>query len=234
MAVAPEYNTPYVAETVPGEVVVHATPASVGVLSMLAFLVAGWGAAVPFAGASFGFGADGHAAWFWDVQRVVIGLLPGIAGMVAAVVILASLPMLRRQAGTPGLAMAGTLMILAGAWFIVGPAASRVVLSRGYFVAAPPLRLLANQIGWALGPGVILAVCGAFAIGWSMRQRRVLARLAPVAVAGAVPAPSTVPVAGTVPLRSTVSAVPAAPVSPAVVTTTDPAVVTAVPPETTI
>jgi hypothetical protein len=34
-----------------------------------------------------------------------------------------------------------------------------------------PLRALENQVGYSLGTGLILAVCGAFTIGWAARHQ---------------------------------------------------------------
>jgi hypothetical protein len=71
--------------------------------------------------------------------------------------------------------MAGLVAVLCGAWFVIGPLAWSVIDNvRPYFVVASPLRQLANEVGYAMGPGLILGVCGAFAIGWATRHNRPL------------------------------------------------------------
>ena len=70
------------------------------------------------------------------------------------------------------LTLAGVIAVLCGAWFVIGPYAWPVITSSsGYFVAASPLRELANVVGYSLGTGVILASLGAFAIGWASRHQ---------------------------------------------------------------
>jgi hypothetical protein len=213
MAVAPDYGTVYVPEPVPAEVSVQATPVSLGFVGVTMLLVAAWGGLVPFVGPLFGFSADGHRSWVWDQQHAVLAVLPGAVGVLAALLLIGRLHLLRRGLGIGGVAAAGVLATLAGGWFVVAPAASRVVLSVGYFVTASPFRALVDQLGYAFGPGLVLVACGAFAIGWSLRQRGVVARLAVVPLAQAA-------------MRPTIAAVPAAPVAP--VAMTAPVIVTPV------
>jgi hypothetical protein len=74
--------------------------------------------------------------------------------------------------GRISLATAGVIALICGAWFVIGPLAWPVITNHhAYFVTASPLRELANQLGYSLGTGVILAACGAFAIGWATRHQ---------------------------------------------------------------
>ncbi|HEY1828263.1 MAG TPA: hypothetical protein VGF87_09585, partial [Acidimicrobiales bacterium] len=65
------------------------------------------------------------------------------------------------------------LAMAAGAWFVVGPLAWNVAYGR-FFLAASPTRTLEYWVGYSMGPGLVLAVCGAFALGWAARHDRPL------------------------------------------------------------
>jgi len=81
----------------------------------------------------------------------------------------------RALAGLARLGSAATGLIVAacGAWLVIGPLAWPVVeRSRGPFVTASPLRELAYQVGYSLGPGLLLGIVGALAVGWAVRSRR--------------------------------------------------------------
>ena len=100
----------------------------------------------------------------------------------------------RRQAS---LGAAGLVAIACGAWFAIGPLAWRVIDNVGpYFVSTTPLRQLADQAGYSLGPGLILGMCGAFAIGWATRHNRPLASSGDVSTTAAPTATSSAPAAG--------------------------------------
>src|SRR6202034_4665416 len=73
--------------------------------------------------------------------------------------------------GRISLTGAGLISLASGAWFAVGPWAWPVVENtKSYFVSATPLHTLANIGGYALGPGLIAAGCGAFFLGWASRH----------------------------------------------------------------
>ena len=84
--------------------------------------------------------------------------------------------------GRLSLAMAGTLLMICGAWFAVGPVAWPVISDgSGYFIASTHLRVLAYEVGYSIGTGLILVVCGAFVDGWAV---------APSAEGGAMTVPA--------------------------------------------
>jgi hypothetical protein len=148
---------------------------SLGLVGLVGLAVSAWGALVPFLGPAIGFAGDGSSSWHWSLSHVLIGLIPGAVGIVVGLSLLA-------PRGTAvgrskfGLSWAGLVAIASGAWFMIGPLAWPVLYtSRPYFVSATPLRELEYWIGYALGPGLILAVCGAFAVGWATRHDRPLA-----------------------------------------------------------
>ena len=72
---------------------------------------------------------------------------------------------------------------------MIGPFAWPVIdNTHAYFAPTSPMHLLANMVGYSLGTGLILAACGAFALGWAVRHQRPFeAAAAPVSTAPAPP-----------------------------------------------
>ena len=153
---------------------VRSTSISLGMVGFIALIASAWGGIVPFVGPTFGFSADGAASWHWDLSHVVLALIPGALGCIAALTFLAPVnaTVTRRRLS---LSTAGVIGIASGAWFVVGPLAWPVLVNtHSYFIVATPLRALEYQIGYALGPGLILVICSAFAMGWAARHNRPL------------------------------------------------------------
>jgi hypothetical protein len=144
-------------------------------IGLLTIIISAWGGVVPYIGPGFGFSADGTSSWSWNLTHSVLALVPGAIGVLVGFSFLARVPadgIGRRQAS---LGTAGLIAVACGAWFAIGPLAWRVIDNVGpYFVSTTPLRQLADQAGYSLGPGLILGMCGAFAIGWATRHNRPL------------------------------------------------------------
>ena len=149
--------------------------ASLWSLGVITLLISAWGGIIPYLGPTFSFSADGATSWQWNLTHSVLALVPGAIGCLVAFSFLAPLSpegVARRRVS---LTVAGLVAVVCGAWFVIGPLAWPIVNNSGqYFVAADPLRGLGNQVGYSFGPGLILAACGAFAIGWAVRHNRPL------------------------------------------------------------
>jgi hypothetical protein len=154
---------------------VRSTSISLGMVGFVALVVSAWGGIVPFVGPTFGFSADGAASWHWQLSHVVLGLIPGALGCLVGLTLLApaNATVTRRRLS---LSTAGVIGIASGAWFVIGPLAWPVLVNtHSYFLTlATPLRELEYQVGYALGPGLILVMCSAFAVGWAARHNRPL------------------------------------------------------------
>jgi hypothetical protein len=138
-------------------------------------MISAWGGIIPYVGPTFGFSADGSGSWQWNLTHSVLALIPGAVGCLIGLTFMARIPDARIGRRKMSLSMAGLIAVLCGAWFVIGPLAWSVIdNTRAYFVAASPLRMLANEVGYSLGTGLILALCGAFAIGWATRHDRPL------------------------------------------------------------
>jgi hypothetical protein len=157
---------------------------SLRMVGLLTLLVAAWGGIVPYLGPTFGYSADGSASWTWNLAHGVLALAPGCIGVIAGLAMVSAGGRLAVGFGRMSLATAGLLALAAGGWFIVGPTAWPVLENtHAYFVGGTPLRVLEYVLGYSLGTGAIVAAGGAFAVGWSMRHQRRLARAVAVAPA---------------------------------------------------
>jgi len=153
----------------------------IGTAGVVAVLVSAWGGIVPFVGPLFNYSGDGSGAWHWNLAHAVLALAPGIAGVLIGLFVIAESRGIVVGRGRLSLAMAGTLLMICGAWFAVGPLAWPVISNgSGYFIASTHLRVLAYELGYSIGTGLILVVCGAFVDGWAARhQPKVTAMTAP-------------------------------------------------------
>jgi hypothetical protein len=144
-----------------------------GVAAVVAILVSAWGGIVPYVGPLFGYSGDGSGAWAWNLAHGALALAPGILGVLLGFFVLAESRGVVVGRGRLSLATAGVLLMVCGAWFAIGPLAWPV-LSNGstYFVATSHLRVLADEVGYSIGTGLVLVICGAFVDGWASRHQR--------------------------------------------------------------
>ncbi len=150
-------------------------PAGLGVIGLLTVLFGAWAALAVLVGPTFGWDPEGSSSLHWSLVRAVLHVAPGGAAVVAGLVMIATVPKATRGAGRSGAALAGLLAILAGAWLAIGPSAWTAFRSTGEIVFAPatPMRSFTYVVGANLGPGLLLAVTGAFALAWAARVAKV-------------------------------------------------------------
>jgi len=144
-------------------------PLSLIIGGFLALLLSAWAGVIPFIGSSFGFSPDGTASWTWNLVHALGALVPGAVGLLACLGIVMSA---RRPTGTLAtsrLVAAGFATLRCGAWFASVPVAWPVLVG-SYFHAASPSLTLAYWMGLAIGPGILLASFGAFAMGRAGRE----------------------------------------------------------------
>jgi hypothetical protein len=150
-----------------------------GTAGLVAVLASAWGGIVPYVGPAFNYNGDGSGSWHWNLAHTVLALLPGTLGVLLGLFVIAESRGITVGTGRLSLAMAGTMLMICGAWFAIGPLAWPVIADSGpYFAVASHLRLLADEVGYSIGVGLVLVVCGAFVDGWASRHQ---------------PNPSTVP-----------------------------------------
>ena len=144
-------------------------------------LLAAWAGIVAFVGPTFGYAVHAGPSWQWNLDLGWLHFAPGVAGVVAGLLVLASSSSPAQTA--PGavagrsrrlrLALASTLAAVAGAWLVIGPLAWPVLRpgSASVFRRASPLHTLADQVGANLGPGLLLVLLGALALGLATAGR---------------------------------------------------------------
>ncbi len=160
------------ASGVPQRERVRAGQFGVGLAGLVAVLVSAWGGIVPYVGPLFGYSGDGSGSWHWSLAHSLLALVPGAAGVLLGLFVLAESRGISVGRGRLSLATAGGLLMMCGAWFAIGPLAWPVLSNGGpYFVGGTHLRLLAYEVGYSIGTGIILVVCGAFIDGWASRHR---------------------------------------------------------------
>ncbi len=166
MSAQPESDAAVATET--GSAVVRVMPSGLGIAGLLMLVLGAWGGIVAFVGPTFGFGAGASPAWTWNLAHFLVGLVPGVAAVLAGLFVLGRLGSAAVGEGRFGVALAGLLAMLAGAWFTIAPQAWAVLYDGLYFLPASHLRQLADEGGYAVGPGALIAMSGAFALGWAL------------------------------------------------------------------
>ena len=159
-------------------------------------LVALWGGLIPFVGPLFGFSMGSGGAWTWTTTRAELHVIP------AAVAALGALLLIRMGWRAVQVLGAG-LVALAGVWFVIGPSLSSLwtpaaVAHMGGMAmgaaAAPVAMGPWEAIGYHYGPGALLMVLGAFALGAVAASPAAARRpVVPGEVDRALPAPQLQP-----------------------------------------
>jgi len=133
-----------------------------GALSGFLLVILGiWGAIIPFIGPSFGYAFGTHATWYYTADRMYLDILPGVA------VILGGLILLRAGDRASGV-LGSWLAIAGGAWFVVGPAVSRLWEHSLGPIGGPMFgstRQMLELVGYFYGLGALIVALGAFALG---------------------------------------------------------------------
>lgn len=135
---------------------------STGVVSgLLVVLLGVWGALIPFVGPYFDYSFGSNTTWHYTADRLWLNILPGAVAVLAGLLLLRAVT---RRAGAFG----GWLGLLAGAWFVVGPAVS-LTWEHVRGPIGPPLgggtRQMLELVGYFYGLGAVVIALVAFASG---------------------------------------------------------------------
>ena len=120
-----------------------------------------WGGLIPFVGPYFGYAFGSHATWDYTANRLWLDILPAVAVVVGALVLLRAG---HRVSGTLG----SWLAIAGGAWFAVGPAVSRLWDHAAGPIGGPLFgntRQMLELVGYFYGLGIVIVGLAAFALG---------------------------------------------------------------------
>ncbi len=129
-----------------------------------ALVVGAWGALIPFAGPSFGYGMGSSQAWAWTESRVTLHLLPGLAAIIGGL-LLASAARTRQAGGA-------LIALLGGVWFVIAPSlhplwadTTAQSMSGGMMHAESAMSSALSALGYHYGTGALIIVAGAYALG---------------------------------------------------------------------
>lgn len=154
-----------------------------GLLLLLGF----WGGAAPFIGPYLNFGFTPDAPWTLTWGRLWLAIVP------AAVTVVAAAALVFSSSRVTGVWMS-CLAVLAGAWFVVGGAVSRLWTGGTSQAGSPTgdvVSQVTQQVGLFLGLGVMIVFLGAIAL-----TRFALPRFKPAVETETEPYPETYLVEG--------------------------------------
>jgi hypothetical protein len=150
---------------------------STGVMcGLLIMLLGAWGALIPFIGPYFDYSFGVNSTWHFTSDRLWLDILPGAVAILGGLLLVVAAT---RVAGAVG----GWLAVVAGAWYVIGPAVS-LTWERGQGPIGRPLygstRQMLELVGYFYGLGALIVALAAFAIG-RFASRPALAEEAAVA-----------------------------------------------------
>jgi hypothetical protein len=120
-----------------------------------------WGALVPFVGPYFDYAFGVNQTWHYTADRMWLNILPGVVAVSGGLVLLAS--------SRRGVLLRGALLsLIAGAWFVVGPAVSLAWESAAGPIGRPlfgSTRQMLELVGYFYGLGALIVALAAFSLG---------------------------------------------------------------------
>jgi hypothetical protein len=150
-----------------------ALSAGLGFLGLLAVLIGAWGGIVPYLGPTFGYHSTAAGGWYWDWQHSLLYLIPGAVTVLMGLWMWGLAARTRIGAGRFGSLLAAIVLLAAGAWFVLGPVVWAIFYSTAVFEPASATNNFLNQLGYNLGPGLIIAALGGMTLAHSATRRRV-------------------------------------------------------------
>jgi hypothetical protein len=171
---------------------------ALALVGLLTVVLGAWAGIVAYLGPAIKFGATGSPAWTWSLPHTLLWLVPGAVALLCGLIFLAKVPSLRNGRGGGIAGLAAFLVVLCGAWLVIGPLAWPVLRTGAVFTGGSVWHDFLTRVGYSYGPGVILAMLGGTAMGLVVGRR--LTGLAMVATNRA----------GTSTIPTSTSAIPAA------------------------
>lgn len=120
-----------------------------------------WGALIPFAGPSFGYGMGSSQSWQWSESHLTLHLAPGLAAVPGAALML--------QGQRARQLFGATLAVLGGVWFVLAPtlhplwATPSVGGMAG--MGGSALSSALSGLGYHYGTGAVITIAAAYALG---------------------------------------------------------------------
>ena len=148
-------------------------------LSLGIALVGAWGAAAIYAGPAYGYAIDNAAAWQETHDRLVLHLVPGAAAALSGLMLLFTVGPARRGRGRFWTGLFALLATAAGVWLVIGRGAL------ASYTGSSSLNTIPGSPSWVFelrmihewGPGLLVAIFGAWSLGLQAVSKRLLAGL---------------------------------------------------------
>lgn len=159
----------------PAGTAARVSPLGAGGVGMWTVLLAAWGGIAVFVGPLFGYHPTSGTAWDWSRPNWLLHAIPGAVGVLAGLMLLGMIGA-RGVGRRSGISFAALLAMAAGAWFVIGPAAYRMMFSSGsaYSQTSSATDNFLHQIGANLGPGALLLVLAGMALKAGIANPRVV------------------------------------------------------------
>lgn len=129
-------------------------------LAAILLLLGVWGALVPYAGPAFGYAMGDTPAWTWTESRATLHLVPGLAVIVGASLLIS------QQRGLQKLG--ASLAAVGGIWFVIAPSLHPLWAGQsmdGMSMGGSALSNALVSLGYHYGTGALIAVVAAYALG---------------------------------------------------------------------
>jgi hypothetical protein len=132
---------------------------------LLLVVLGAWAGILPYVGPLFGYRIDTAGSFVWTTPHWELNLAPGIAAIVAGLVILGGSWAAARLAAWLGMA--------AGAWLVLGPLFASLWLGGAAQtrVASSTLSAAWVPLGYHYGTGLVIVALAAFAYGRAVSPR---------------------------------------------------------------
>jgi hypothetical protein len=170
------------ATRLPVEGTTRAGALGLGIVGFLILLAGGWAGIVPYVGPTFGYSSHGQASWQWNLQHSLLYLVPGAVAVVAGLMLIGIAGRVVRGRGKVGSSLLGLIVAACGAWLVLGPVVWPLFYSSPVFTSGSAWDNFIYQLGYNLGPGLLLVLLSGVAIGLSARAGRVMTTARPTTV----------------------------------------------------
>lgn len=141
-------------------------------LGLLSVLAGAWGGIVAYIGPTFGYQSNGSGSWVWSWQHSLLHLIPGAVAVAAGLLMWAMAARTRGGSGRLGSGLAGLALLASGAWFVLGPVVWPIYHTSPVFGPASPTDNFVNQLGYNLGPGLVIVALGGLTLASAATRRR--------------------------------------------------------------
>jgi hypothetical protein len=145
---------------------------SLAPVAVATVLIGAWGGIVAYVGPTFGYQADGSPSWYWDFQHALLHLIPGAVAVAAGLLILAVAVRPALTARRPAGALLTIVVAACGAWFVLGPVVWPIFYSGPVFLTSGAQTNMVNQLGYNLGPGLVLTLLSGMGLALAVGRDR--------------------------------------------------------------